>query len=75
MTDTNHETIAGFSSRVRSLRERAGYTQAGLAWVLGIHVDSVRNYETGRTTPRLENLQPLADALECSVIDLIWDGK
>jgi transcriptional regulator with XRE-family HTH domain len=61
----------GFASQLRTLREAAGLSQPALAERAGISVDSIQNWEQGRTRPRLEALGKLARALGATVDALL----
>jgi transcriptional regulator with XRE-family HTH domain len=63
----------GFGSTLRRLREAVGLSQAELAERAGISVDSIQNWEQGRSSPRLEALPVLATALNVDVASLIAD--
>jgi transcriptional regulator with XRE-family HTH domain len=64
----------GFAERLRELRGRAGLAQGQLAEQASIPVDSIQNWEQGRTKPRLEALAKLARALGASLDDLVAPG-
>lgn len=50
-------------TEVRSLRERAGVTQALLAGAAGTSQPTIAAYEAGRKSPRLDTLHRLAEAV------------
>lgn len=56
---------------VRQLRERRNLTQAALAERLGVSSKTVSRWETGRGLPDISLLQPLAEALNVSLIELM----
>lgn len=58
-----------FNERLRVSRKEKGLTQVDLAEKAGIAVNSVRLYESGKVTPKLDAMRKLADALE---IDINW---
>lgn len=58
-----------FNERLRVSRKEKGLTQIDLAEKAGIAVNSVRLYESGKVTPKLDAMRKLADALE---IDINW---
>ena len=62
-----------FVGRLRSKREKAGFTQQDLATKIGVSLTSVQNYEAGRI-PRGEHLVALSKALSCS-IDWLLTGE
>lgn len=55
---------------LKALREKRGLTQAALAEAAGLTANGVWMIETGRTHPRQETLQRLADALDAPVAQL-----
>jgi transcriptional regulator with XRE-family HTH domain len=60
-----------FDTRLRQLREGAGLSQEQVAARAGIPIDSIQNWEQGRTRPRLEALPKLAQALAVTVDQLL----
>ena len=56
---------------VKLLRERRGMTQAELAGKIGVSNKAVSKWETGKGLPDLSLLQPLAEALGVSLIELM----
>ena len=56
---------------IRSLREKKGYTQAALAQLVGVSDKAVSKWETGKGLPDITLIQPLAQALGISVIELM----
>lgn len=56
---------------VKQLRESRHLTQAELAEILGVSSKTVSKWETGRGLPDISLLQPLAQALGISVIELM----
>lgn len=55
--------------RLRSIREATGLTQAELAALALKSVETVSNFERGRTLPSIRTLALLAERLDCSVAD------
>lgn len=53
--------MSNFSTRLKQLREGAGLTQAELAKLLDLHVNSISMYEQGRRTPPIAGMEPIAD--------------
>lgn len=51
----------GFASKLKSAREKTGFTQREVAKEIKISHSTIANYETGRTEPDIENLGKLAD--------------
>lgn len=60
-----------FGKRLRELRIGQGYTQQGLAEVLGVSKSAISMYENGVREPELELIQRMADLfsvnLECLI--------
>ena len=56
---------------IRQLRERRNLTQAELARLLGVSSKTVSKWETAKGLPDISLLQPLAQALGISVIELM----
>ena len=59
---------------IRQLRESRGLTQAELAEKIGVSSKTVSKWETAKGLPDISLLQPLAQALGVSVIELM-DGQ
>jgi Zn-dependent peptidase ImmA (M78 family)/DNA-binding XRE family transcriptional regulator len=55
------------SSRIAAARKRRGLTLAALSKLAGVSVQSLSNYERGRTEPTAETVHRLASALEFPV--------
>lgn len=58
-------------STIRQLRESRGMTQAELAQRIGVSSKTVSKWETAKGLPDISLLQPLAQALGISVIELM----
>ena len=56
---------------IKTLREKKGLTQTELAEVLGVSSKAVSKWETAKGLPDISLLQPLAQALGISVIELM----
>jgi putative transcriptional regulator len=59
-------------NRIKSERERAGLTQAGLAELVGVSRKTVNTVENGVFTPSTILALKLAKALNTSVERLFW---
>ncbi len=59
--------------RVLGRREREGLTQEALAEQAGCRVQTISRIETGHMQPSLGMLVKLADALQCTVGELVDD--
>jgi len=57
--------------RVKELRKLAGLTQEQLAAKADLSVDGIRKIETVRTTPTLETLEKIGQALALSLSELL----
>lgn len=58
-------------STVKSLREKKGITQTQLADMLGVSDKAVSKWETAKGLPDISLIEPLANALGVSVIELM----
>ena len=56
---------------IRQLREDRRMTQADLAQKLGVSSKTISKWETGKGLPDITLLQPLAQALGISIIELM----
>lgn len=56
---------------VKNLRERKGITQAQLADMLGVSSKTVSKWETAKGLPDIALIEPLANALSISVMELM----
>jgi transcriptional regulator with XRE-family HTH domain len=63
-----------FGVRLRELREKNGLSQSELAERVGIPIDSIQNWEQGRTRPRIEALGKLARALGVTLDELLQES-
>lgn len=59
------------AAAIRELREGRGMTQAALAGQIGVSSKAVSKWETGKGLPDISLLQPLAQALGVSVMELL----
>ena len=59
--------------RLKELRERAHVTQEELAKILGVSRTAVTMWETGANITPTKYLLRIADALNCSVEDLLTE--
>ncbi|MEI7841562.1 MAG: helix-turn-helix transcriptional regulator [Gallionellaceae bacterium] len=65
------ELAKGLGVLIATKRKSLGLTQAGLAELVGIEQESMSRIETGMVTPSLSRLLSLADALDCTIEDLL----
>lgn len=59
------------SATIKQLREKRGLTQAELAEKIGVSDKTISKWETAKGLPDISLLQPLAQALGISVIELM----
>lgn len=60
--------------RIKELRKQKGLSQKTLAELCGVHQTAVSQWEKGRTTPDLDSLKKLANALGVSV-EILLGGE
>ena len=56
---------------IRNLREKKGFTQAELADKLGVSSKAISKWETAKGLPDITLIEPLANALSVSVMELM----
>lgn len=61
----------GFSRWLQKFRKKANLTQPKLAKLVGISVITVKRWEKGVRTPRIEEIQKLCEVLGCSESELL----
>ena len=59
------------STTIRALREKRNLTQAELADRIGVSSKTISKWETAKGLPDVSLLQPLAQALNISLIELM----
>ena len=59
------------SATIKHLREKQNLTQAELAQLIGVSSKTISKWETAKGLPDISLLQPLAQALGISVIELM----
>lgn len=65
-----------FSTRLRTLRKAAGYSQERLGQICGIADPmAIWKYESGRQKPQIKHLIAIADALNTSTDYLLGRAK
>ena len=62
-----------FPRRLITLRKKHGLTQQKMADMLGIHVNSLKKYESEQAQPSLDALKKIALALHVSTDFLLFD--
>ena len=60
-------------AKIKSMRERAGFTQAEVAESLGIAQSTIAMWENGTNQPRADKLPQLAKLYGCKIDDLFDD--
>jgi len=68
VADTQDEPLG---TRIERLRNRGGFTQAQIASALGVSVPAICNWEAGRSRPKANRQQGLADLLGVSLQELL----
>jgi transcriptional regulator with XRE-family HTH domain len=66
--------IVILGANLRRARQRAGLTQAELAQRAGLAQPAISLIEAGQANPTVQTLQQIADALGCSLADLLKAG-
>lgn len=62
-----------FGERVAAARRARSMTQGELADKTGIHISHVQRMEAGTTQPTLDVLKRMAEALQTSIDELVFD--
>ncbi len=60
--------------KIKKARINAGYKQKDFAAKLGIPVSTLANYEANKREPKSEMLIKIAEALQCSPLELLDDS-
>jgi transcriptional regulator with XRE-family HTH domain len=63
-----------FHQKLKHIREEKGLSQQNLADQAGINKMLISKYETGKSTPSMDNLGKIARALDTTVDYLIFDN-
>jgi transcriptional regulator with XRE-family HTH domain len=64
-----------FGPALKEVRTRQGMTQQQLAESAGINTAQVSHLETDRQEPSARMIRKLAEALNCSADELLWEVK
>lgn len=62
------------AKKMKSLRKRAGYTQATFAKAVGVTQATVSRWESGKDTPDFKKMDILTELLDCSIACLLSDA-
>ena len=62
-------------NRLRRLRKRSGLTQMRLAEKANVSRSVIARFETGRTELSTKSLSALADALDCTMEEIVKGGQ
>lgn len=65
------DLLAAIGAQIQKIRQQRGLTQQRLAEAIGVESETVSRAETGAMAMSLANLQRMADALQCSLADLV----
>ena len=57
--------------KIRGYRQRTGLSQNDLAQRVGVTRAVVTAWESGKACPKLDKLCPLANALKCTISELV----
>ena len=60
-----------FAQRLRALRKRAGLTQEELHSIVDVSIMTLKRWEAGERSPRMEEIQRLASALHVTEAELL----
>ncbi len=72
-TQAKDPFLSGLGERTRALRARRGLTRKGLAQAARVSERHLANIEMGVGNASVQILRPLAQALSCSLADLVGD--
>lgn len=62
-------------NQIRKYRHKRNLKQSELALLVGVNRTAVTKWESGAAEPRTSRLLKIADALRCSVDDLLGNRK
>lgn len=69
------DLLAAIGARIQKIRQERGLTQQRLAEAIGVESETVSRAETGAVAMSLANLQRIADALQCTLADLVDQSR
>ena len=61
----------GFARRLQDFRKKANLIQPELAELIGVSVITLKRWETGIRTPRIEEIKRLCEVLGCTEAELL----
>ncbi len=70
---TMKATKMSFDKNLLQLRKSRGLTQDQMADLIGIHVTSIKTYESGKTQPSLDALKKIVGTFGVSADELLFD--
>ena len=62
-------------NQIRKYRKKRNLKQSELALIVGFDRTAVTRWESGEVNPRADRLLKIADALRCSIDDLLTTRK
>ncbi|MBR6012920.1 MAG: helix-turn-helix transcriptional regulator [Selenomonadaceae bacterium] len=62
-------------NQIRKFRKKRNLKQSELALLVGVNRTAVTKWESGAANPRTDKLLKIADALRCSIDDLLSGRK
>ena len=68
------EKAINIGDNIRKVRKAHGLSQIELAERIGVAPITIRQYENGKRSPKLETIAKLAQALDVSIVDLFPDA-
>lgn len=68
------ENAINIGDNIRKVRKAHGLSQIELAERVGVAPITIRQYENGKRSPKLETIAKLAQALDVSIVDLFPDA-
>ncbi len=74
MIPQNSSLRRQFANNLRKARLEKGLSQEALADLAGLHRTYVGSVERGERNISIDNIERLAEALGCGVIDLLREG-
>lgn len=58
---------------MKAARINRGLTQADVAKALNVTKKTVGSWESGKTKPRLDKIEPICTLYECSYDEIVWN--